>query len=92
MCKYSRMPGMEEAEMSTFFRSLPAWMRSSGDQAPRPSQEIHSGLCTVLPQERCPRRTEHSAPLEGVTLRSANPLPLAKPVRLRKDKTSVARK
>ena len=51
--------GEGEAEMSTFSRPLPAWMRSSGGRCSRPKPSDHSCLRTVLLQGN--RRTSGEA-------------------------------
>jgi len=83
---------MGEAEMSMFSWSFPAWMRRRGGQAPDPSQEIIAASAPSCRRNVALGRRSVPPPLEGVALRSANPLPLGKPVRFRKDKASVARK
>jgi hypothetical protein len=53
------MLGEGEAEMSTFSRSLPAWMTSSRGRCSRPKPRHHSCLRNVLPQGN--RRTSGEA-------------------------------
>ena len=57
-----------------------------------PSQEITAASAPSYRRNVALGRRSVPPPLEEVTLRTANPLPLAKPVRIRKDKASVARK